>query len=196
MLPLLNALVDLTAAASAAGPDEGAGPPAGATRGPGTDPGASEACRIPHGEFRLPDSPQASMLAAAAEYMSPQIRPGSLVFLLSDFAGLDERGSAWLARLGRGSEVVMIQVFDPLEALAPPPGLYPATDGVRRGILDTAAERLRAGWERRFAEHNAMLEALCQRHRVHLVRLRTDQPLAEALSLGLGPGRLRRGDGR
>ncbi len=168
VLPLLNALVDLTAAASDASA----------------------------GTCRLSDTLQGSSLPEAAAHMAPQIRPGSLVFILSDFVGLDEHNSAWLARLSRGSEVVMIQIYDPLETVAPPPGRYPVTDGERRGVLDTAAERLRTGWHRRFAEHSAMLEALSQRHRTHLIQLGTDEPLAETLSLGLGPRRLHGGAGR
>jgi uncharacterized protein (DUF58 family) len=184
VLPLLNALVDLTAAA-ATGKDSAA--PRAAFQIPSTE--ESESCRLPHAS-------QGSSLPDAAAHIAPQIRPGSLVFLISDFVGLDEHNSAWLARLGRGSEVVMIQVFDPLETQAPPPGLYPATDGERRGVLDTTAATLRSGWHRRFAGHSATLETLCRRHHAHLIRLGTHEPLAETLGLGLGPRRLRAGEGR
>jgi len=186
VLPLLNALVDLTAAAEVPARDDRGMPHAAFELPESQDP---ESCRIA-------DSLQGSSLPAAARHIAPQIRPGSLVFLLSDFAGLNEDNAAWLAQLGRSSEVVLIQVYDPLEAAAPPPGLYPATDGVRRGVLDTAAAPLREGWHRRFAEHTAMLETLSQRYRAHLVRLCTDQPIAETLSLGLGPRRLHGGAGR
>lgn len=135
-------------------------------------------------------------LAAAAQYLVRLIRPGSLVFMLSDFAGLDEHSGAWLAQLGRGCEVVLVHISDPLEAAAPPPGRYPVTDGRQRGVLDTAAGALRDGWQRRFSDHVALLDTLSQRHQAHLISLRTDQPLGETLSLGLGPQRIRCGGGR
>jgi uncharacterized protein (DUF58 family) len=134
-------------------------------------------------------------LSDAARRLDPLVRPGSLVFLLSDFAGIDRDDGAWLARLGRGSEVVMIHVHDPLESSVPPRGRYPAADGDRRGILDTSDRHLRARWQRRFDAHVARLDDLARRHAVHRIALRTDQPVGEALRLGLHPRRRLPGGG-
>jgi hypothetical protein len=117
------------------------------------------------------------------------VRPGSLVFLLSDFAGIDREDGTWLARLGRGSEVVMIHVHDPLEASVPPSGRYPAADEQRRGLLDTSDSSLRARWQGRFEQHVDRLKELARRHAVHRIALRTDQPVGDTLRLGLHPRR-------
>jgi uncharacterized protein (DUF58 family) len=130
-------------------------------------------------------------LGAAAQHLVHLVRPGSLVFLLSDFAGLQRDDGAWLARLTGGNEVVLVHVSDPLEAAAPPGGLYPVTDGVRHGMLDTYNRALRDGWQRRFAEHGALLHDLAQRYQAHLVELQTDRPVGESLSRGLQPRRRR-----
>ena len=67
-----------------------------------------------------PDVTQAaSRLSQAGRHLVHLVRPGSLVFLISDFAGFDDDG-AWLAHLGAGSELVLVHTYDPLEA-APPP---------------------------------------------------------------------------
>jgi uncharacterized protein (DUF58 family) len=132
-------------------------------------------------------------LSAAAGHLARLARPGSLVFLLSDFAGLSEADGAWLARLSAGSEVVLVQVYDPLEAAPPPPGRYPVTDGRRRGLVDTAAEVQRSAWHQRFSDRVSLLEGLGQRHHAHLIALGTHQPVGESLSLGLRPRRLRAG---
>ena len=55
-------------------------------------------------------------LSRAAQFLLGSVRPGSLVFLLSDFTGLDARNSDWLIQLTRGNEVMMIHTYDPLEA--------------------------------------------------------------------------------
>ena len=134
-----------------------------------------------------PDVTQAaSRLSQAGRHLVHLVRPGSLVFLISDFAGFDDDG-AWLAHLGAGSELVLVHTYDPLETAAPPAGRYPVTDGVRRAVLDCAAPRLRSAWSQRFADHVALLEAICLRHRAHLIGLRTDQPVGESLSAGLQP---------
>jgi len=132
-------------------------------------------------------------LAAAAEHLVQLVRPGSLVFLLSDFAGLRREDGAWLARLGCGNEVVLVHIYDALEATAPPAGRYPVTDGSRRGLLDTASAALRQGWSRRFAAHLALLQELSRQHQMHLISLRTDQAVGEALHQGLRPRPARRG---
>lgn len=128
-------------------------------------------------------------LGAAARHLVHLVRPGSLVFLLSDFAGLQRDDGAWLARLTGGSEVVLVHVSDPLEATPPPGGLYPVSDGVRHGLLDTHDRELREGWHRRFVEHRALLHDLALSYQAHLVDLRTDQAVGESLSRGLQPRR-------
>lgn len=128
-------------------------------------------------------------VAEAAGHLVHSVRPGSLVFLLSDFVGVGREQASWLAQLGAANEVVLIQVRDPLEETAPPPGLYPVTDGSRRGLLDTTNADRRAHWHQRFADHTRMLEDLARTHRAHILGLRTDAPVGLALARGLRPRR-------
>jgi len=128
-------------------------------------------------------------LSEAATHLVHLVRPGSLVFLVSDFVGISRQRSAWLAQLGAASEVVLVHVRDPLEEVAPPPALYPVTDGLRRGLLDTTGAKRRTVWQRRFADHLLLLEDLARRHRAHLLGVRTDEPVGAALARGLRPRR-------
>jgi uncharacterized protein (DUF58 family) len=128
-------------------------------------------------------------ISPAATHLVQLVRPGSLVFVLSDFFGLSAEHSAWLAHFGTTSEVVLVHVRDPLEEIAPPPALYPVTDGARRGLLDTTAARHRARWQARFADHLRLLEELARRHGAHLLGVRTDEPVGPALARGLRPRR-------
>lgn len=134
-------------------------------------------------------------LTPAAEHLVRQVRPGSLVVWISDFAGIGPDDGAWMARLG-GSELVLIHLFDPLEVAAPPPGLYPVSDGPIRRLLDTGQASGREAWTRRFEGHLARLREVCQRHRAHLISLRSDQPLGDALVRGLTPLRSRKRSGQ
>ncbi|MGA7981403.1 MAG: DUF58 domain-containing protein [Chromatiaceae bacterium] len=128
-------------------------------------------------------------ITEAASHLVKLVRPGSLVFVLSDFLGVASERSAWLAQLGMTSEVVLVHVRDPLEEVAPPPALYPVTDGARRGLLDTMGAKRRAAWQRRFADRIVLLEDLARRHRAHLLSVRTDEPAGAALARGLRPRR-------
>ena len=128
----------------------------------------------------------------AAERLVRLVRPGSLVFLLSDFAGIELEHSSWLAQLAAGSELVLTLVRDPLETQAPPPGRYAVTDGRVTGLLDTNGRRRRDGYRRRFADHRALLEMLALRHHAHFMELGTEQPPGPTLAQGLLPRRERR----
>lgn len=135
-------------------------------------------------------------LAAAATHLVPLVRPGSLVFLISDFAGLGRDDGGWLARLAHAGEVVLVHVHDPLEASPPPPGLYPVSDGRRRGVLDTGSEALCRQWQQRFDQRRELLHSLGLQHHAHLIDLRTDWPVGQTLSQGLMPRRAHRGGRR
>ena len=128
-------------------------------------------------------------LGAAGDHLARLVRPGSLIYILSDFESLSREPGTWLARLGRGCELVLVHIRDPLEAAAPPPGRYPVTDGRRRGLLDSTLGARRLAWRQRFQEHLDRVEALARQHRAHLLWLSTDEAVGPALARGLNPRR-------
>lgn len=114
------------------------------------------------------------------------VHPGSLIFLLSDFRGLDDHAENHLARIARHSDVVMIPISDPLERELPPPGRYRLTDGRRDVELDT---RSPASWEqyhRDVHDREERLRQLCRRYRIYRLPLSTADPVVATLQSGLG----------
>ncbi|MFK8042581.1 DUF58 domain-containing protein [Congregibacter sp.] len=76
-------------------------------------------------------------------------RPGSSVFLISDFEGAEQdEAREELFQLARHVEITAIHCSDPLEAELPPAGRYSVTDGDKRAELDTGMP----GLSQRFAE--------------------------------------------
>lgn len=124
-------------------------------------------------------------LGEAAAHLVRLVRPGSLVTVISDFAGVSLDSGRWVAELSGASELILILVYDPLEAAAPPPGLYPVADRERRGFLDLTAARSRELYDRRFQGRMETLELLSRRHRAHLLTLATDAPVGPTLARGL-----------
>lgn len=112
--------------------------------------------------------------------------PGSLVFLLSDFRGFNERAQQHLGRIARHNDVVMIPVHDPLEQALPPPGRYRLADGRRSAVLDSGDETLQRDYAERARRHREMLERFCRRHRIYHLPLGTADALVPALQSGLG----------
>ncbi len=114
------------------------------------------------------------------------VRPGSLVFLLSDFYGLDEETASHLLRLRAHNDLVAIQISDPLELAPPPPGRYGVTDGQHSGVLDTRSSAGRQGYEEFFQQHHQALRQALQKCVIPLVQLSTTDDVAAALQAQFG----------
>lgn len=81
-------------------------------------------------------------------------RPGTSVFLISDFEGAgQQQAREEMFQLARHTEITAIHCSDPLEASLPPPGQYAVTDGRGRIELDTATGPLQERFAREYAEH-------------------------------------------
>ena len=113
-------------------------------------------------------------------------RPGSLVFLISDFRDIDEQAESHLINVARHNDVVLIQVYDPVEAELPPAGSYKVSDGSNDLQLNTGDRRLRQAYRQRFEQRQARLAKLCRQHRMFLLPVSTAEDVLTALQQGLG----------
>jgi len=113
-------------------------------------------------------------------------RPGSLLFLISDFRELDTDAERHLASLACHNDLVLLHLHDPLEADLPKAGWYTVSDGQRFIGFDSAEQALRERHQNRYIHHQEQLERLCRRHRMHLLSCATDDDLYETLRLGIG----------
>jgi len=106
-------------------------------------------------------------------------RPGSLIFILSDFYGLNDATVTLLGQLRRHSEVAACEILDVLERVPPPPSRYPVTDGRRRGVLDTRSRRVRQAYEQTLAARQSALETALRAQTIPLLRLDTGAEVGE-----------------
>ena len=127
-------------------------------------------------------------LRAALVRLRRVVRPGSLVFLFSDLRDLvgGSGGEEALVRMAGHSELVLFMIHDALERELPPPDLYRVRDARGSALLDTRSRVRANAHAARFAERVAHVEALCARHRMHLIRCATDGDWLGALERGLG----------
>jgi len=112
-------------------------------------------------------------------------RPGSLVYVISDFYSIDGADgdvARHLARLHRHSELVACQVVDPLELLPPPPGRYGVSDGHGHdGILDAGSRSGRGAYRQYLTTQQDTIRQLTEEQGIPLVQLRTDEDIAGQL---------------
>jgi uncharacterized protein (DUF58 family) len=113
-------------------------------------------------------------------------RPGSLIFLFSDFYVIGDDTKAYLQNLRRHHDVIACQILDRLELEPPPPGRYPVQYGAQQGLLDTRSPHGRQVWVEHFAARRRALELLLRQCAVPLIRLNTGDDVAGALRQALG----------
>ncbi len=109
-------------------------------------------------------------------------RPGSLVYLISDFRELSASLESTLFRMARHSEVVLLQVEDPLEVELPPAGIYRVTDGREEAEIDSSLPSARRNYRRNHDRRSSQLQQLASKTGSRLLRLSTaDEDLSATL---------------
>lgn len=124
-------------------------------------------------------------LSAALGRLRRVARPGSLIFVISDFYAMDGETGRHLGQLHRHNDIVACQVSDPLELAPPPPGRYGITDGSRAGYLDTRSARERNRYAEYFSTHHEAVRSLTEGSGISLIRLSTEDDPASHLADGL-----------
>ena len=140
--------------------------------------GRSAAGKPTRGE---PGSGEAGPALAALERLARVARPGSLVFLLSDFATLDPPFERRLRQLASHCDVHLVQLFDPVEAELPPPGRYRIAMGRRMQTIDTSDGAVRERYRAAFEERRKALRTLARLPGMRFLACATDDDPALVL---------------
>jgi uncharacterized protein (DUF58 family) len=110
----------------------------------------------------------------ALQRLTRVARPGSLIFLLSDFRRLGADPERHLHQLAGHCDLLLVHCYDAVEAELPPPGRYRIQGAGRSFSIETANEATRRRYHERFAARRAALEALCRSPGIRLVDCATD----------------------
>lgn len=134
------------------------------------------------GDSRLSGGAEESLIQALSD-LRRTARPGSSIFLISDFSGARHPlAREQLYRLARHCELTALFVYDPLERELPPPGQYTVTDGARRLTLDAGDKNLREHYRQHFDERREALRQQLAALAIPLLEVSTEQPPLAALS--------------
>jgi len=107
--------------------------------------------------------------------------PGSQVFILSDFRGLNPAAEIHLANLARHCDVVLVQIYDPLESRLPEKGRYRFTDSLREVWIDSGDKRRLLDYQQRFHQRREYLQQRCRQLRISWLSCSTHQQAIDAL---------------
>jgi len=112
-------------------------------------------------------------------------KPGTLIFILSDFRSPDESAQKHLSLLRRHNKIVNIFVYDALEETPPPAAIYPITNGIQRCHMDTGNKVTRQRYTEQFQHRKNFLDDLKNKGIAKSFKLATHENIEETLSSGL-----------
>ena len=87
-------------------------------------------------------------------------KPGTRVFLFSDFNHLTDSSLTPLRRIAAHCEIEAFKVYDPLEADLPKSGVYTVSNGQQRTQLNTGRSKFRRQFRQDFDQRNQQLDTL------------------------------------
>ena len=117
----------------------------------------------------------------AIQRLARLARPGSLVFIISDFYQLDRLAEKHLLKIKASSDCVFIRVLDALEHTPPPSGRYAVTNGVSHGFLDTTDSQQSLNYREWFNSQHSRLSRLSSKSSIPVVELSTISQPVEVL---------------
>lgn len=106
-------------------------------------------------------------------------KPGSTLYVISDFSTMDEKALQYLNQLSRHNNVICCMIYDALEETLPVPGIYSITDGGRKGALNTHSNKARNRYKQQFKQRIEGLESDLEKLKIRLIKLRTNEIVVE-----------------
>lgn len=133
------------------------------------------------------DVSEVSSMSDALKRLRRVVKPGSLVFLLSDFYGMDDEAEHQLLRLSQHSDVVGYQFTDRLEQAPLPRGIYGVSDGQQQKFLDLTFTGSRSRYLNQVARRQQRLKESFVRCGAPLLNQGTHEDVINVLRQALLP---------
>ncbi|TXL02124.1 DUF58 domain-containing protein [Methylococcaceae bacterium HT1] len=113
--------------------------------------------------------------------LNHHVKPGSLVYIISDFRGINHTIENYLAKLARHCDVIMILVYDPLESHLPVKGRYRFTDTKTDIVVDTSDKQQIMSYQEKFSQHCSYLQTLTKKLNIRLLLCASNDKPVEVL---------------
>lgn len=113
--------------------------------------------------------------------LSQHVRPGSLVYIISDFRGVNAKAESHLAKLAQHCDVVLIFIVDPLESSLPTSGRYRFTDEQRDVVFDGNDQQQLINYQQHFEQRLQQVQQIAQKKAMTFVQCSTTDDPIQAL---------------
>ncbi len=126
------------------------------------------------------------MLNRALEHGARVATHDHLVCVITDAAGTDQETERLVTRLAAHNDVLVVFVFDPLEAALPDAGRLVMCEGDRQLDVDTSPRGLRERYQSDFAQRRAAARDLARQRQIPVLPLDTATEVSAQLRELLG----------
>lgn len=140
---------------------------------------------LSHMTQQTPSVNQNDYFNTALSQLLPLNRPGSLIFIISDFYNVNSQTLRYLNHFSIKSDVICIFVYDALEATAPPPNRYPI-HGKQPNWLDTRSVNVTKQYADHFNQRVNMIQQHCHTCAIPLLMINTAKPFLTTLHSSFG----------
>jgi uncharacterized protein (DUF58 family) len=113
--------------------------------------------------------------------LNQHARPGSLVYIISDFRGINDKVETHIAKLSEHCEIVLIFIYDPLESSLPNKGRYRFTDDERDVVIDTSDQQRLISYQQHFVQRQQRLELLAKKKCLKFIQCSTVEDPIQSL---------------
>jgi uncharacterized protein (DUF58 family) len=128
-----------------------------------------------------PQAAQVLQTSSALSNLAQVVRPGTRVFLLSDFQDFDQAAATRVHHIAQHSDVIHLLFHDLLERELPPAARYRLLTSVGEQVLDTTSPVARAAHAARFEQRRAQLLALARFRGIRHLECATDDDVVALL---------------
>jgi uncharacterized protein (DUF58 family) len=117
--------------------------------------------------------------------LTQHTRPGSLVYIISDFRGMTDQAETYLAKLSQHCDVVLIFVYDLLESSLPAKGRFRFTDDQRDVIIDTGDSQRLNNYRELFLQRRNRIASVAKKLKLAFISCNTTEDPLQILKYPL-----------
>ena len=121
-----------------------------------------------------------SSLAHSLEECRRITRPGTAIFIISDFHDFDQASAKELTNLGKHADLSLLHVVDPLEEQLPLKGAIAISDGENNSHVQLS-NKLKQAYQTQLLEQDALLKSAATKARALYKKVPTSQSARDAL---------------
>jgi len=125
--------------------------------------------------------PSAAAMDRAITHLHQIAKPGSLIFMVSDFRHLTDYAQNLLIEMSFHSDVCLCFIYDTMERELPKNDYFPVKNGMSELEINTHMQANLANYHQQFIERKGKVASLTSHRHIHFIECSTEEDCLEVL---------------